>query len=665
MNTLSRLVVAVIVGIAPALRAARLMPDPGIDVAEVRALIGAHFAQPVGLGELKFEKRRQGALSVSLRCDAELVLQESFYREVPRTDGVFASVQERLAELDLAKRQLDLVPREFIASMGGQKSSAGLAFLQHTFIRTTVPAGAKARVEQTIVGRHGLFFWGGHWEWSCPVFQVGSWEGRPMGAFRQPLRVDTPEFQRQLADFLESARKTLDEVDDISSRYLAKVNADRAALLEALPVGAVMKIDVKDETERPVFLEVKSVDAPRGMVEFSVAGGYASRAGRLTPLIGMHPDAGEELRTFIAQRLQAKQTATVAEVAAEPVVEAPAPVAAGRPTPPRPPVSRLLRAAATVRLAQAGTSPTVILNDETPAVALTRVPPDLVAEERERFRRETEELVRAFERGKVYECTLDSRSCYLAATGGEGAVRRFVFQLDDDGNEQADLTSSLLDIEREHPGLRLEATRSSRHFVGQTFELIRTGADSARLDGRFGAVSLQPAADRVMRASGRIVTPERKALLDELTAQHPPGLYQRRAGRFESLPAGPEPTQTSGFSGMLNSFAAVFKGSQTVQIPAAVEVTKVTREEPLYFSRSGGSVKALKLARTKSSYEFQAIKGTTGFVPLPSLTQNVSARQLDENVFEYTLRGVQAEGVFALVETTDQGQRYHLVTFEP
>lgn len=665
MKTLSRLIVAVVVGLAPALRAARLMPDPGIDVAEVRALIGGHFAQPVALGELEFEKQRQGALGVALRCDAELVLQESFYREVPRTDGVFASVQERLAELDQARRQLDLVPHEFITSMVGQKSSAGLAFLQHTFIRTTVPAGTKARVEQTIVGRRGPFFWGGHWEWSCPVFRVAAWEGRPIGAFRQPLRVDTPEFQRQLADFLESARKTLDEVDDLSARYLAKVSADRAALFEALPVGAVMKIDVKDEVERPVFLEVKSVDAPRGVVEFSVAGGYASRAGRLTPLVGMHPDAGEELRTFIAQRLQAKRAATVAEVAVEPVVEAPVPVAAGQPTPSRPPVSRLVRVATTVRLMQEGTSPTIIVNEETPAVALARVPPDLVAEERDRFRRETEELVRTFEPGKVYGCTVDNRSCYLAAIGGEGAVRRFVFQLDGDGNEQAALTSSLLDIEREHPALRLEVARDSRHFVGQAFELIRTGADSARLDGRFGAVSLQPAVDRVLRASGRIVTPERKALLDELTAQHPPGLYQRRAGRFEGLPATPEPTQTSGLSGMWNSVTAVFKGSQTVQIPATVEVIKMSREEPLYFSHPGGSVKALKLTKTKSSYEFQAIKGSTGFVPLASLSQSVSARQLDDGVFEYTLRGIQAEGVFALVETTDQGQRYHLVTFEP
>lgn len=673
MKTVScSLVVALVVLSAPALRAVRLMPDPRVDVAEIRGEIGRHFTQPVSLGELKFETERRSALRVALHCEAELVLGESFYVEVPRTDAVFTSVRERLAELEMAKKQLDLVPRDFIASIGGQKSSAGLSFLQNTFIRTTVPAGTKARVKQIIDGSHGLFFWSGRWEWSCPEFVVTTWSGRPIAAFKQPLRVDTPDFERQLTAFLDSARKTLEEVDEISTRYLAKVEADRNTLFEALPVGAVLRLDVKEEAERPLFLEVREIDAQRGLVEFSVSSGYASKPARKAPLVGVHPDAGAELRDFIAQRRLAKQRALAVEVPAEPVVESPAPVVSSgeRSAPPAPSVARLLRGATSVRLAQAGAAPMLLVNEETPAVALARVAPDLVAGEKERFQRETAELLQAFEPGRVYHCTINNRTCALTATTGEGAARRFVLQLDEDGNERVGMSSSLLDVEREHPGLRLAVAGDAPYFVGQVLELIRTGAETARVDGRFGAVNLQLTTEKVLRPSGRIVAPERNALLNELSTGRAPGLYQKRAAAFEVLATAPAPTQSTG-SGFGNTLVATLTlglGSlptATLQFPAAAEQTRVKRDLPLYQLRGAAQLKLLKLTKNKSGYEFTGSRAERGYGPRAQDLVPVPMRQLEDGVFEYSLKGIVMEGVCALVESTEQGLHYHLITLEP
>jgi len=647
------------------------MPDPRVDVAEIRDEIGRHFTQPVSLGDLKYETERRSALRVALHCDAELVLGESFYVEVPRTDAVFTSVRERLAELEMAKKQLDLVPRDFIASIGGQKSSAGLSFLQNTFIRTTVPAGTKARVKQTIAGEHSLFFWGGRWEWASPAFVVSTWSGRPIAAFKQPLRVDTPDFERQLTAFLDSARKTLEEVDDISARYLAKVEADRNTLFEALPVGAVLRLDVKEDTEHPVFLEVRGTDAQRGLVEFSVSSGYASKPARKAPLVGVHPDAGAELRSFIAQRQLARQRAVASEVPAEPVVETPAPATTGeRSAPPAPSVARLLRGAASVRLAQAGAAPVLLVNEETPAVALARVPPDLVSGEKERFQRETAELLQAFEPGRVYHCTIENRACDLAATAGEGAARRFVLQLDEDGNERVGLTSILLDVEREHPGLKLVVAGDAPRFVGPALDLIRTGAEAARLDGRFGAVNLQLTTEKVLRASGRIVTPERNALLNELSTGRAPGLYQKRVAAFETLASAPAPTQStgSGFGNTLVATLTLGMGSlptATLQFPGTTEQTRVKRDVPLYQLRGAAQLKLLKLTKNKSGYEFTGSRAERGYGPRAQDLVPVPMRQLEEGVFEYSLKGIEMEGVCALVESTEQGLHYHLITFEP
>ncbi|MBI2513316.1 MAG: hypothetical protein HYV96_15165 [Opitutae bacterium] len=638
--------------------AARLMPPPSLPEALVRATLAGYVTQPAEVGEIKIEQRRLGALQVEVRCEVELVLKESLYREAPREDPVFRPITDRLTELDVAQQQLRLVPKDFIATIGGQKSGAALSFLQHAFLRTTFPTGSRARETVILQAVHSGSFFDSRWDFTRVPLAHSEWRGRRMAEFKSPLVIESPEFKKELEGFLDAASKASVEVDEISDKYLAKCDAERAAILDALPIGAVMGVPAAIEHGEPLYMEVKSVDARSGAVAFQLSTTFASRPPRRAPLTAFHRDPARELRAFIERRRAKPVEEPVPAVA----VAAPEPTnASTNQATVEESAKQVLLQQAFVELVLDTGAPVVRIPASDRKIGLARVADTQVRSERDRFAAEMGKLSSALEPGKVYRGTIGGVVVSLGVRRMAGDGCDCSLQLDAEGSRPLDYGGGALEIEREHAAFRL-ALRSGGRIQGLgTIEAIELTGDETglRASGRFGDALFLPAGDLRLVATGRILSKETAAFLDGLRGNRA-GVYRHGPGGFEALEPVPAPTQSG-----LGALFGGFMSSVTSQFPATTPVLRLKRDARIYLLRAGGHIGWLPLKKEKSSYTFDSERGERGYFPRLQGLKSLPTGELDDDIHAATLR-IDDENVCALfMKTSEAAPVYFLIQLEP
>jgi hypothetical protein len=650
--------------------AARLVPDPVLPNEIVRQFLAKNIAQPATLGEIKLTSKRL-PLHVDLVCDAELILNENFYSVVPSSDRIFAPVSDRLAELKRAQAQLNLVPKDFVASLGGLKSSESLSFLKHTFVRTTVPSQARAHITNVLVrANHTERFFGGEWTLSLqsPALAEATWLGAPLAKFANPLPVDTPDFQRQLKAFLDTAKKTLDEVEEISNRYIAKADEDRAAVFRALPVGAVLSVQDKAAEGGPLFIEVTTADQKTGEIGFTVTSSFVSRPARTELLRGIHPDQASVLRAMLESRRQAEIEQTRPIVATVVVPESPA--TPNNSTPIEISAKHALEGEQSVQLSMDSGMPVLQVARIGKQISLQRIPEQEITSERARFESELGELSSTTEKGKIYRGTIDNTAYLLGVFSSEANGRVFILQREEEDAKPLKVEAELLDVERDHPALRLKG-RHGESSLPDRFASMELAAKDSELigTGRFGVVHFQSSAGKHILASGRIVTEEVAAFLEKL-AQNSPGLYLYPESRFVPIPAAATPEQSAGaaFGSALLSFGTLGLGAlppATLHFPASAPITKLQRRGILYSLMLQGQFSALPLTKPKSDYVFVANRTNGVFAPrAQDFVSGLVAHELDIGIYSLSVSDVKEVGVFALVQSDSSGTRYYLVQIE-
>lgn len=662
--------------ITPAIFAARLVPDPKLPDEAIReVLAGLISTQPASIAGLKLQRVTSYApLSRSAIYDAELVLNENLYVEVSRSDKIFAPLHDRMAELDKANEQLGLIPKDFVTELGGQKSATSLSFLDHTFIRTAVPNQTRAHVAREVYATHSLMFFGGTWQIASPggPLAIDTWRGARIAKFSNPLAVDTPDFDRQLKAFLDDAKKTLAEVDDISSKFIARADDERATLFKALPVGAVVAVKDAKAPDHSLFLEVAAADPATGEVSFVQTSNFASKPRQNSALRGVFPDPAKDLRAFLERRRRAEQDASSA-----PVVALVAPVAPSEsPTDPttatatiEPDPKTVIRGQQTVQLTLAGGAPAVELTAIKAPVPLERIPDETIASERARFQAEVRDLYAATDLGKIYEATIEGTEYWIAVTAANDAQREFAFQVAGTGVKPPTAFGRLLDVERNHPGLRLDNGRSKLPSALQGTELSSDGT-TLSLRGSFGTVPWKISDGKKILESGRVVTVETAALLSDLRS-HGRGIYRRPADSFVTLAVAPPPEQSRGssFGSALVSGLTLGLGSLpsiTLRFAANVPVTTVAKSARFYALSVEGGLSILPLTKIDSGYTMTAGRlSSGGYGPRPQdYVSGMAAREMDDGVYELTLNGLGLTDVFALVEGSGSTARYYLLRFE-